>query len=116
MEDAQETNDTDNDNRHRGPSSSIADNEGIHADAGILVNIEEGRAGRQRTNPSDGTDSSVSIDEAGPVCDPERRLTKKEKGNLLLSFLAWACTICNVNLGTCEWKASTGFRHLRLLP
>jgi hypothetical protein len=112
MEDAQETNDTDTDNRHRGPSSFIADTERIKADAGILVKIEEGRAGGQRSNPSDGTDSSICIDAAGPVCDPLRRLTKKERWNLLLSFLAWACTICNVNLGTYECNASAGLRHL----
>lgn len=28
-----------------------------------------------------------------------RALTRREMLNLLFSFLAWACTICNVNLG-----------------
>jgi hypothetical protein len=34
-----------------------------------------------------------------PPEDSHRPLTRKEKLNLLFSFLAWACTICNVNLG-----------------
>jgi hypothetical protein len=35
----------------------------------------------------------------GPPEDSNRPLTRKEWLNLLFSFLAWACTICNVNLG-----------------